>query len=109
MMGFAITDKTNKTKYNHHLKNNVMKLLICLYADANSTCKTIANLAAEINGGVKNISLQDLAGIFKSEKILNPYTNGSYELGENDGETFEIYCSTTTGANPALKIQKLSE
>ena len=85
-----------------------MKLLICLYSDANSTCKTIANLAAEINSGAKELNLYDLAGVFKSECILFPFNNEGYEIGAVDDNELTIVKSKPDAILAALEIKVIN-
>jgi len=85
-----------------------MKLLISIYPDANTTCKTIANLAAEINAGAKNLDLYDLETVFRSESILYPSLNESYQIVHTEPECLIIYKEKTEDVLlPALEIKKI--
>ncbi len=84
-----------------------MQLLISIYPDANQTCKTIAILAAQINGGVKNLDLHDLENVFRSESILYPSLNESYQIVHTEPECLIIYKEKRDALLPALEIKKI--
>lgn len=84
-----------------------MKLLIRIYPDANTTCRIIATLAAEINGGAKNLDFHDLENVFRSELILYPHLNESYQIVHTEPECLIIYKEKRDALLPALEIKKI--
>lgn len=88
-------------------------MYICqLTNEANSTCERLAVIAAKHNGKCEDISIADLVGIFKSEKLQYPLLNTGLTIAEQSEEqlTIKREKSTESGAFlvDALTIKKVA-